>query len=536
MRRQQHIRWSFVPALILLLTTLPAVSQEKEDAMRIGMVARYSVDFSSVRLPVYAGSFECGTFEQGWAQGPLLGGRFTFPRLLFDVVGISPQLTGRMSSATYSVTAPEPFVTVAADAAEARTIDHEYRLSVRDVALSLDLLLDLSVNDRLTVRFGPALGYRIGTTISQTDYILDDTFRFADGTRTMGMGSRPDLTVNDWIAGAAVGGSWSIPAGDGLEVMPEVMLRSRLTSLFAETSASNIGIEFGVAVMKRTGGTDPLPPDIDSLPAEPEAASARTPDEFLPPALRASIAVSGIDDAGNRSPDATIELFETYTRTSPTSAWGVKRESTPPTLMIDPTFDARNGVMGWQVRFEYDGVTIGEATHRAPDELSRIDWKVGDIADADSLGPLTVRLSVTDSTGESVTASDNVRLQVRKHSRAELKLEGAEYHTLFPVDLGEDVLEGQNREIIRKIVGDVRPGSVVTIRGYAQRKGGPRRQTTVDDLLAVKEELEMRLGEQGLSGVRIQTELLPDIPSRYDAPPMPERLQPQIEIEVETAE
>lgn len=510
--------------LSLLVAKVPLHAQVRPP-MLVGPVASINIESDNVTLPVFPNSSACGEFTNAWSYGPSLGGRIGYPSLLGERLGISTQILLNALSGRFFTMAAEPFIISDAGENTPREAEHEYRLDVLTMNAKLDIFLEYALTQKLHMYAGPSVGYRFGTTIDQTDYILDEIYRFSGGVREQTMNTRFDLTPQTLILGATIGASYSFALDDHLTFSPELFLRTEFTPLFTGTSQRTTSVGLGVSVLTNLTYAAPPIPTLAALPSEPQPP--------VPP-LRAFIAVESLDDAGNTRPTGLIRIYETFRREDTTKAWHVQQELQPPTLLINPFYASPLGIQSWRVRFLYGNEVIGEATNNNTEALSRVDWHISNNKEDTTIFPLTVELTATDSSGASVQAIDKIPLQVEHVARLVQATQEGLVFSLFPTTHGEEILNEKNTKILTELASTVRHNNSILITGYTLANKEPSRtKITEDDLIHITATLQELLQAQGKGTIKIERRLqTPQVYRHIDITPT-KTVRPQVEIMIE---
>lgn len=180
----------------------------------------------------------------------------------------------------------------------------------------------------------------------------------------------------------------------------------------------------------------------------------------------------------------------------------------PPTLKINPTFNAEAGVKQWELSILHQGKEIGKFTSDGEEEESELMWDiVRDNPDA-TIPPLFAQLRVQDSTGRVVRAVTSVPLTVASRTATGNVVARAGDEELVSFTLaGYDVRSAEiargNKLLIEEIGKVLRNGARVTITGHADRLGDQNKNRELANQRAnrVAETIRQMAAERGISDV-----------------------------------
>lgn len=464
MRPVRPDRYAFFPrcsalllagAAILCGNLLPLPAQE----LWVGPVADIARRSHSTSLPVFSVSSEaCGLFESGWETAFALGGQFSLTPAPGGHLGLSGRLALSPSAGLLSVKAPESFAFYEDQSGGVvQRAEHEYRMEIKTLELRLGLLLDWSVTDRLRLHAGPSVGYVLGITVNQTDYITDAVYRFDGGEREQEMTRQDLLTAQKLLIGSQAALSYKIPLGRSLVFVPEVTFKAEFTPLFQQAGRFALGPGIGFSVMTRLW-------DGSEEEEIPRAEDETPPPDAPPPgALRASISLRGIDEEGGTLPRAHVRVYETLRRNPGTGAWETEHRPAPPVLAVEPDYASAAGIAAWEVTFSYNGQVIGASSSRDDGPPASFNWKIPDRPEADAAGELTATLHVTDSAGATASATDRIPLKIERLSRMADDRGDSAVYTLFPARKKPAEEMRENNRALREIAARADAGERIEV-------------------------------------------------------------------------
>lgn len=511
---------------------LPLPAQE----LWVGPVADIARRRHSTSLPVFSASSEaCGLFESGWETAFALGGQFSLTPAPGGNLGLSGRLALSPSAGLLSVSAPESFTfyeNQPGGGGEVQRAEHEYRMEIKTLELRLGLLLDWNVTGRLRLHAGPSVGYVLDITTNQTDYITDPVYRFDGGGREQEMTRQDLLTGQKLLIGSQAALSYKIPLGRSLVFVPEVTLKAEFTPLFQQAGRFALGPGIGFSVMTRLW-------DGSEEEEIPRAEDETPPPDAPPPgALRASIALRGVDEEGGTLPWASVRVYETLRRNPITGTWQAEHRPAPPVLAVEPDYASASGIAEWKVTFSYNGQVIGTSSSRDDGPPASFNWKIPDRPEADTAGELTATLHVTDSAGATASATDRIPLKIERLSRVADDRGDSAVYTLYPdrKKRGEEMRE--NNRALREIAAHADAGGsieVVRLVGKslsALPAGSPERAQAENEAAAVAAQLRTILKEEEGKDIPVIGGLRDS--STLDGRELPEgrELQPEILITV----
>lgn len=475
----------------------------------VGVTADVAVVHQSTSLPVFFNSSPaCGVFESGLEVQPAFGGRITVASNPDSRLGLTGRVALSPSLGRLTASAPEPFTFTQGEIGDSAGIveaHHEYRLRTQTVSLRLDLLLDYAVSERLRIHLGPSLGYNIGISVNTTDYITDGTYRFSGGAREQDVPGQELAATQKLIIGGRAGISYEMPLGSSVLFVPEFVLRTEFTPLFQQAGRFAFGPGIGFSILSRLSGGATVPESVAEDVPPPDTPSAAP--------LRASIALRGTDDLGRTHPWALVRVFETFRRSGPGEEWHVERRTESPMLLVEPEYVSTNGIGEWSVRFLYRGTVIGSSSSRDTAMPASIDWKIVDEPASDSAHPLSVELTVVDSSGATVTTADRIPLRIERLSRIVDDRGDSVIYTLYAEPDNPGAPMKENLGVLREIASHADEGGRMEIIGLTERTesgppaGSPEREKVGTDVAEISDELVRLLMERGASTPRITTQM-----------------------------
>jgi outer membrane protein OmpA-like peptidoglycan-associated protein len=294
-------RWLFPlirGASLFLIAALPLYAQDTTSPSifaGVGAGASYAMEIS--HLPVYAGSHECGEFDQGHLVTAMLGGRLLLPSMIATDLGLDVRLRGVFSSGRLWTLPLDPVRVEDGETGELITLDREFRLESRIWSAYVDLLFRYSM-DRLAVAAGPSFGYRLGSSFEQTDNILGPgDYRFPDGQPSHPMMAGPPLVKSNLAFGPMAAVSYLLPLTPGKFVTLEASARYEFLSPVINATWRGIELGAGIGLLW----------DITPSPEHPHPVVV-TPSQ--PPKLAASIDVFAVDERGDRIEVPIVRVSE----------------------------------------------------------------------------------------------------------------------------------------------------------------------------------------------------------------------------------
>jgi len=189
-----------------------------------------------------------------------------------------------------------------------------------------------------------------------------------------------------------------------------------------------------------------------------------------------------------------------------------KKEFTlvPPTLKINPTFDAEAGVKQWELSILHQGKVIGRFTSNSEEEESEIMWDIVRENPEATIPPLFAQLRVEDSTGRVVRAVTSVPLSVATRTAVGNAVARAGDEELVSFTLaGYDVRSAEiargNKVLMEEIAKVLRNGARVTVTGHADRLGDQQknRELATERANRVAEAIRQMAAERSISNVAV---------------------------------
>lgn len=271
----------------------------QEPSFRFGATVGVEGGVQSTAINVYDGSPDCGVFKTGYGLLPMFGATVVFPKLLGDRVGLS--LTTGISAYTGRFTTPpvDPVRIVDDISGEIVSLDREFRLDHDEWGLAAELLGRIGILPRITLAVGPTFGYRFNFSSDQTDNILGPgDYRFPDGQPTHGMPDRTPLSIQRLDVGAVGQLLYDIPLAKHTLLQPGIVAHATFGSPVeqADWQRLNVGARLSL---------------LFDLPAR---AAVDTPPPVVPPTLRASVDIMGLDHSNNPIPLGKVRVSELVAR------------------------------------------------------------------------------------------------------------------------------------------------------------------------------------------------------------------------------
>lgn len=271
----------------------------QEPSFRFGATVGVEGGVQSTAINVYDGSPDCGVFKTGYGLLPMFGATVVFPKLFGDRVGAS--LTTGVSAYTGRFTTPpvDPVRIVDDISGEVVSLDREFRLDHDEWGLAAELLGRIGILPRVTLALGPTFGYRFNFSSGQTDNILGPgDYRFPDGQPSHGMPDRTPLSIQRFDIGATGQLLYDIPLAKHTLLQPGVVAHATFGSPVeqADWQRLNVGARLSL---------------LFDLPAR---AVVDTPLPVVPPALRASVDIMGLDYSNNPIPLGKVRVSELVAR------------------------------------------------------------------------------------------------------------------------------------------------------------------------------------------------------------------------------
>ena len=462
------IQWLFPSLLSPLLSLLGAAlleaqinSEEIDQRPLLGIYGEVGYGYAHSDFLVFPGSAECGVFNGGTMEKWELGSELAFPFLFSDRLGLSARIGVGISTSHFAVEA-DPFVLVDGETEELVEFAHEYRLATSRLASRIEVLADLHLNQQFQLHLGGGAGLEIVKRQSQTDYITDDFYRFAEGRRERTMfREEPPPSLLSFNGTASL--STRLPIGSEAQIMPRIGVRlATRPSVNVPATLDAIGT-FGISILTRLG-PGPQKEELPQLPSPP----------LIP--LTASINVSSPSAEGINQGEPIVQVVETFAYDTLTKEWQINRQVYPPTLLIDRHWESSEGIMAWEVTFEYGDLIIGRASSRKSQELSELNWKIADESAADSIRPLHVKVVVTDSSGATVEATDSINIRIRYAHRVFYQQGRRSLWTLVePEESSSDEID---QKIFRDVLEATQPGDRIVLQPREGLSEEDRRRAT----------------------------------------------------------
>lgn len=275
----------------------------------IGPSAGYSYGLQSGEFPIRNGLPNCGIFSGGRIQIPWLGGVAQWQQLFADHLGLEMRLGWTPTFSRYA--APPTDLQRVVDTATHTLIEieREFRLDATFQTISLDLLLRWRPFGKLALGLGPSVGYRVTSTLQQSDNVLDPDRTFTDGERSRTMDVGSEFTVQRFALGGALTVEYPLQLWRRATLVPSITLRGDILSAVAETNwrsgsaGAGASLLFDLSAEEDTVPPPPLPPDT-VRPVEPPP----------PPRLEVALSMQGIDESGVPSQEAVVSVREVIFR------------------------------------------------------------------------------------------------------------------------------------------------------------------------------------------------------------------------------
>jgi outer membrane protein OmpA-like peptidoglycan-associated protein len=251
------------------------------------------------RLGVYAGSFDCGAFESGSGLRISAGGEIILPSLFGERFGLAGAFVVDRLAGLYTATPTEPARVLGRDGGLVE-LQREYRRSYRELATAVRVAAEYSPLDRWRIGLGAELRCVMSATYDQREVVLGPgAYAFADGAHEHPVGPGDPLRRVGLAVEPQLSLAYALPLSSSLTLRPRASLAWEITA------------PGGVGLWRRAvaGGSLAL---LFSLPrVEPLPVAPAPP---RPPVLAASLSMSGVDDAGNAAPIASVDVNEVIAR------------------------------------------------------------------------------------------------------------------------------------------------------------------------------------------------------------------------------
>jgi outer membrane protein OmpA-like peptidoglycan-associated protein len=239
----------------------------------LGLQQMFELGIQSAQLPVYAGSFDCGTYTLGNSFASSIAAGISLPALLGDGFGATARIGYSTSSGSFS-TQPVDVQQVFDEKKDTLvTLDRQYVLESSMQTVGLDLLLRWQASRRFIISGGASMGYRFGQTFTQSDQIdAAAGFRFTGGETERSILGAQKFTGSSFAFSALAGVGYTIPFGRSIALEPALSLRYDILSPVQEGrwQTLSFGAGLGLAFDLSAIGT---PDKIEGPPRGPVTAS-----------------------------------------------------------------------------------------------------------------------------------------------------------------------------------------------------------------------------------------------------------------------
>jgi outer membrane protein OmpA-like peptidoglycan-associated protein len=250
------------------------------------------------RLGVYAGSFDCGAFESGAGLRISAGCEIVLPSLFGERFGLAGALLVDRLAGLYTTAPTEPARVLGRDGGLVE-LQREYRRSYRELATAVRVTAEYAPLDRWRIGLGAELRCVMSATYDQSEVVLGPgNYAFADGAHEHPVGPGDPLRRVGLAVEPQLSLAYALPLSSSLTLRPRASLAWEITA------------PQGVGVWSRAAAGGSLAllfslPRVEPLPAAPPPQ---------PPVLAASLSMSGVDDAGNAAPIASVDVNEVIAR------------------------------------------------------------------------------------------------------------------------------------------------------------------------------------------------------------------------------
>jgi outer membrane protein OmpA-like peptidoglycan-associated protein len=358
--------------LAIMLVVARSAAQERP-AILFGPVVGLDAALLKSRIPVYAGSYDCGEFGRGSGARPSAGGAIVLPSLFGGPIGLAGSATVGMASGEFTAPPAEPVRVVDDRTGELVQLDRFFALKYRETSIALDLLARYGLGEWWSLSAGASFGYRLRGSFSQSDNVRGPgNYRFPDGRSEHEMAAGAAPVAGGLTYGPSLLAACEIPFAGSALLEPGISVRMNLASPVAGMSWREYEIGGRVALLFGAGGASsapaPVPPsvltpeppaiaEVSPLPIQPVAAQALPEPAPKPrPRLRASIDLAGLDTVGRRVPIGRVVVNELlYRRVAP---------------LLPAIFFDRDSVL---LPGRYAALTSREADAFSIDSLSTVD-------------------------------------------------------------------------------------------------------------------------------------------------------------------
>jgi hypothetical protein len=188
----------------------------------------------------------------------------------------------------------------------------------------------------------------------------------------------------------------------------------------------------------------------------------------------------------------------------------VEREYEPPSLKLEPRISASAGVRKWTIQLLHNGRQIARYSSDPGDTLAsrRIDWRIDAEGGAERRSLLIAALTVEDSAGRTTTSRSQIPLFIERNvrivERTQAGIDGREHITWSLLSFtGNGTMPGErNQEVLSGIADVIRNGAQITVIGYGEDAGLPRRRA--DAVVALLRDM---VHDSGRRNVRITADV-----------------------------
>jgi outer membrane protein OmpA-like peptidoglycan-associated protein len=172
---------------------------------------------------------------------------------------------------------------------------------------------------------------------------------------------------------------------------------------------------------------------------------------------------------------------------APVSSQETRMQFEPEMVTVVPSITADAGIDKASVDIKLNGRRLKSFDYGSSEWASNgdIGWRVNaDVLNLEELpASVTADIRVADKTGKSVEGTSDSALSLVSGKRVNLgrietlgRRKRVTYQ-LVAVPLGSPELDPINRELMRELASQVKPGATITIRGFADRLGNPEYNT-----------------------------------------------------------